>query len=60
MYALLPWVIPMVYGIIKLLNFAHGDIFMVGSFVGYYIIQNLNLGLFPTIILTMIVTGVIG
>lgn len=59
-YALIALGYTMVYGIIKLLNFAHGDIFMVGSFVGYYIIQNLNLGLFPTIILTMIITGVIG
>lgn len=59
-YALIALGYTMVYGIIKLLNFAHGDIFMVGSFVGYYIIRNLNLGLFPTIILTMIVTGVIG
>jgi branched-chain amino acid transport system permease protein len=25
----------MVYGIIKLLNFAHGDIYMLGAFVGY-------------------------
>jgi branched-chain amino acid transport system permease protein len=26
----------MVYGILKLINFAHGDVFMLGSFVGYY------------------------
>src|SRR5215813_1366620 len=25
----------MVYGILKLLNFAHGDIYMVGAFIGY-------------------------
>src|SRR3954453_21683158 len=28
----------MVYGILKLLNFAHGDIFMVGAFIGYGLI----------------------
>jgi branched-chain amino acid transport system permease protein len=27
----------MVYGIIELINFAHGDIFMIGSFVGFYV-----------------------
>jgi branched-chain amino acid transport system permease protein len=27
----------MVYGILKLINFAHGDIFMIGSFVGFYV-----------------------
>ncbi|MEG1066804.1 MAG: branched-chain amino acid ABC transporter permease, partial [Erysipelotrichaceae bacterium] len=25
----------MVYGIIKLINFAHGDIYMIGAYVGY-------------------------
>lgn len=59
-YALIALGYTMVYGIIKLLNFAHGDIFMVGAFVGYYLILNFNIGLFPTIILTMIFTGLLG
>src|SRR5256714_2599014 len=29
----------MVYGVLKLLNFAHGDLYMVGAFVGYFVIQ---------------------
>jgi branched-chain amino acid transport system permease protein len=29
----------MVYGILKLLNFAHGDLYMVGAFVGYFVLQ---------------------
>lgn len=36
-YALIALGYTMVYGILKLINFAHGDIFMIGSFVGYYI-----------------------
>ncbi len=59
-YALIALGYTMVYGIIKLLNFAHGDIFMVGAFVGYYLILNFNLGLLPTVILTMIFTGLLG
>jgi branched-chain amino acid transport system permease protein len=35
-YALIALGYTMVYGILKLINFAHGDVFMVGSFVGYY------------------------
>ena len=35
-YALIALGYTMVYGILKLINFAHGDIFMLGSFVGYY------------------------
>ena len=26
----------MVYGIIKLINFAHGEVFMIGAFIGFY------------------------
>src|SRR5580698_3170585 len=37
-YALIALGYSMVYGILKLLNFAHGDIFMVGSFIGYGIL----------------------
>ena len=35
LYALIALGYSMVYGILKLLNFAHGDIFMVGAFIGY-------------------------
>ncbi len=27
----------MVYGVLKLLNFAHGDLYMVGAFIGYFV-----------------------
>jgi branched-chain amino acid transport system permease protein len=37
-YALIALGYSMVYGILKLLNFAHGDIYMVGSFIGYGIL----------------------
>lgn len=35
-YALIALGYTMVYGIIKLINFAHGDIYMVGAYVGFY------------------------
>ena len=35
-YALIALGYTMVYGIVKLINFAHGDIFMIGAFVGYF------------------------
>jgi branched-chain amino acid transport system permease protein len=37
-YALIALGYSMVYGVLKLLNFAHGDIYMVGSFIGFGII----------------------
>ncbi len=59
-YALIALGYTMVYGIIKLLNFAHGDIFMVGSFISYYLILSLGLNIFVAFILTMILTAVLG
>ncbi len=35
-YALIALGYTMVYGILKLINFAHGDVFMVGSYAGFY------------------------
>ena len=35
-YALIALGYTMVYGILKLINFAHGDVFMLGAFVGFY------------------------
>ncbi|MGA2008051.1 MAG: branched-chain amino acid ABC transporter permease [Solirubrobacteraceae bacterium] len=37
-YALIALGYTMVYGVLKLLNFAHGDLFMVGAFIGYFAI----------------------
>ncbi len=35
-YALIALGYTMIYGILRFINFAHGDVFMVGAFVGYY------------------------
>ena len=32
----------MVYGVLRLINFAHGDVYMVGAYVGYYISRRLQ------------------
>ena len=32
----------MVYGILKLLNFAHGDVFMIGAYIGFGVLQLLR------------------
>ena len=38
-YALIALGYTMVYGIVRLINFAHGDVFMVGAFVSYYAVS---------------------
>ncbi|MBE3594088.1 MAG: branched-chain amino acid ABC transporter permease [Candidatus Carbobacillus altaicus] len=59
-YALIALGYTMVYGIVKLINFAHGDVFMLGAFVGFYSLTVLHLGLIPSLLLSMAVTSVIG
>jgi branched-chain amino acid transport system permease protein len=44
-YALIALGYTMIYGIVKLINFAHGDVFMVGAFVSYYAISGFQLHL---------------
>jgi branched-chain amino acid transport system permease protein len=39
LYALVALGFTMVYGVLKLLNFAHGDLFMIGAYVGFFVIQ---------------------
>ena len=39
LYSLVALGFSMVYGVLKLLNFAHGDLYMVGAYVGFFVIQ---------------------
>ena len=59
-YALIALGYTMVYGIVKLINFAHGDVFMVGAFIGFYSITVLHLGLFPALLISMAVCALFG
>ena len=43
-YALIALGYTMVYGILRLINFAHGDVYMVGAYVGYYVSVHLRGG----------------
>jgi len=54
-YALIALGYTMVYGIVRLINFAHGDVFMVGAFTSFYAISRYGWGFVPAILLAMIV-----
>jgi branched-chain amino acid transport system permease protein len=41
-YALIALGYSMVYGILKLLNFAHGEVYMIGAFIGYFVLTALG------------------
>ena len=59
-YALIALGYTMVYGIISLINFAHGEIYMIGAYVGYAITTFLGLGFFPAIIVSMLACSILG
>ncbi|HVF27698.1 MAG TPA: branched-chain amino acid ABC transporter permease, partial [Pyrinomonadaceae bacterium] len=66
-YALIALGYTMVYGILRLINFAHGDIYMIGAFAGFFIARGLGfdanpsiLGLGVTLLGAMIVAALIG
>ncbi len=47
LYALIALGYTLVYGVLKLLNFAHGDVFMVGAYLGYFVLTALGWPLKP-------------
>ncbi len=49
LYALIALGYSMVYGILKLLNFAHGDVYMIGAFLGWYALHALGGPVNPTL-----------
>ena len=59
-YALLALGYTMVYGIIKLINFAHGDIYMMGAFIGYFLINSFQMDFFLALIISMAGTALLG
>lgn len=63
-YALIALGYTMVYGVLRFINFAHSDVFMVGAFAGYYIGQKLPretfLGGFTALFGAMLICAILG
>ena len=68
-YALIALGYTMVYGVLRFINFAHGDVFMLGAFIGYYTAgkvvpllggQYVLLGLLGLVIVAMVVCALVG
>ena len=59
-YALIAIGYTMVYGIAKMINFAHGDIIMVGAYALYFSISVLGLPVPVALVITVIVCAVLG
>ena len=59
-YAIIALGYTMVYGIAKMLNFAHGDVIMIGAFTVYMVINSLGLPPLAAVIIGIIVCTVFG
>ncbi len=59
-YALIALGYTMVYGIIKLINFAHGEVYMLGAYFGFYAISIFKLPLIPSLIVSMLLAILVG
>jgi branched-chain amino acid transport system permease protein len=66
-YALIALGYTMVYGVLQLINFAHGDVFMVGAMIGYYVARGTGESSHPTVLgalgvtlVAMIGCGILG
>ena len=59
-YAIIALGYTMVYGIAKMLNFAHGDVIMIGGYVCFVSVMSLGLGALPSILLAIIACTLLG
>lgn len=59
-YALIALGYTMVYGIINLINFAHGEVLMIGAYIGFALTGIFGFSFFPALIVSMLVCGVLG
>ena len=55
-YALIALGYTMVYGVLRLINFAHGDVYMLGAFAGYFLANALELDANPSVFWAILVT----
>ena len=56
-YAIIALGYTMVYGIAKMLNFAHGDVIMVGAYVAFTVISTMHLPIWAGVLLSILICG---
>src|SRR4051812_24029746 len=59
-YALVALGISLIFSGLDIIHFAHGEIYMIGAFIGLVLFQNTGLPYVPTLVLAVILTGLIG
>src|SRR2546425_726937 len=59
-YALLSLGLSVIFGLLNIINFAHGALYMMGAFVAYFLLQWAGLGYWWALLVAPVVVGVIG
>lgn len=59
-YALLATGLSLVFGVLEIVNFAHGEFYMLGALMTYFVMSTLHLGYWPTVIVVPLAMAVVG
>jgi branched-chain amino acid transport system permease protein len=59
-YALLSLGLAVIFGMLNIINFAHGALFMMGAFVAWMLLEYVGIGYFPALILAPLIVGLFG
>jgi branched-chain amino acid transport system permease protein len=59
-YALLSLGLAIIFGVLRVVNFAHGAFFMLGAFGAYILAQNAGIGFWPALVLAPLGVGMLG
>jgi branched-chain amino acid transport system permease protein len=59
-YAMLSLGLAIIFGLLRVINFAHGAQYMIGAFVGYLLLAELGIGYWPALIIAPLVVGIAG
>jgi branched-chain amino acid transport system permease protein len=59
-YAMLSLGLAVIFGMLNIINFAHGALFMMGAFVSWMLLNYLDIGYFPALILAPLLVGIFG
>jgi branched-chain amino acid transport system permease protein len=59
-YAMLSLGLSVIFGLLNIINFAHGALYMMGAFVAYFALQWAGIGYWPSLVVAPLVVGLVG
>src|SRR3569832_2979787 len=59
-YAMLSLGLAVIFGLLRIINFAHGALYMLGAFIGYLLLVHLGIGYWPALVLVPLAVGLFG